>query len=183
MRLPSAGASPASLGKLAQFVAIALTIAALDQITKWAIRTNFDFGEAWSPGGLDFIRIVHLTNSGAAFGIFQGQTQLLLVTSGLGIAAILLYFFYPPMDHPLVRVALAMQLGGALGNFTDRILRGEVTDWIDVGTWPTFNLADSSITISVIALLVFLLFVDGDGPKREKKRTNLSVPPDSDAFA
>lgn len=162
--------------RTALLLAVALSVALLDQLTKWAVRANFDFGESWSPGGLGFMRIVHLTNSGAAFGIFQGQTQFLVVTGIIGIAAIFLYFLFPPADHPLVRVALAMQLGGASGNLTDRVMRGEVTDWIDVGTWPTFNLADSSITVSIIALLIFLLF--DEGSKSEQKPRNLSVPPD-----
>lgn len=169
-------ASRITLQRAAVFLAIAVSVATLDQVTKWAVRANFDFGESWSPGGLGFVRIVHLTNSGAAFGIFQGQAQLLAVTSVIGIAAIVLYFLFPPADHPIVRVALAVQLGGALGNLLDRIVRGEVTDWIDVGTWPTFNLADSSITVSIVALLTLLLFVEG--PNQEQDRAKVAAPPD-----
>lgn len=147
-----------SVRKVMLFATVVLIVVVLDQATKWAVRSNFAFGEAWSPGGMDFVRIVHLTNSGAAFGIFQGEAQLVTAIGIIGIAAILFYFLFPPMDHPLLSIALAMLLGGALGNLTDRLLRGEVTDWIDVGSWPTFNLADSSITISIIAILAFLLF-------------------------
>lgn len=179
---PSSATSPANARKLAQFFGLALTVAALDQATKWVIRTYFDFGEGWSPGGVDFVRIVHLTNSGAAFGILQGETQFLIVTSVLGIAAIMLFFLYPPMDHLLVRVALAMQLGGALGNFIDRIFRGEVTDWIDVGAWPTFNLADSSITLSIFTMFAFLLLVEGsnrtEAPVRPNKEASDAGAPD-----
>jgi signal peptidase II len=104
-------------------------------------------------------------NSGAAFGILQGQTSFLIITSLLGLAAIVLYYVYPPMDHGLIRVALGMQLGGALGNLLDRLRFGEVTDFIDVGEFPTFNVADASISISIVAVLIFFLRQEATGPQ------------------
>ena len=148
------------------FFTIAAAIVALDQFTKWLVRSNLHYGEAW-PEASWFVRIIHVTNSGAAFGILQGQTPFLIVTSFLGLAAILLYYIYPPMDHGIIRLALGMQLGGAAGNLIDRVRLGEVTDFIDVGSFPTFNVADSSISISIAAvLLCFMMQETLDRPQR-----------------
>lgn len=166
----SAPAPPVRAGRWRNdliFFLIAAGIVALDQFTKWLVRSNLALYETWPNRGTDFIRIIHVTNSGAAFGILQGQTLFLIVTSLLGLAAIVLYYIYPPMDHGLIRIALGMQLGGAAGNLIDRVRMGEVTDFIDVGTFPTFNVADSSITVSIAAVLIFFLYQETDRPKRQ----------------
>jgi signal peptidase II len=142
------------------FFAIAAVIIIADQFTKSLVRANLSYGETWPENSDAFIRIIHVTNSGAAFGILQGQTPFLIVTSMLGLAAILLYYVYPPMDHGLIRIALGLQLGGAIGNFIDRVRLGEVTDFIDVGDFPTFNIADSSISISIVAVLAFFVLTE-----------------------
>jgi signal peptidase II len=61
------------------------------------------------------------------------------------------------MEHGIIRIALGMQLGGALGNFIDRVRLGEVTDFVDVGSYPTFNVGDASISISIVTVLAFFL--------------------------
>jgi signal peptidase II len=148
------------------FFAIAGLVIVLDQITKSIVRDNLRLGETWPENSDAFFRIIHVTNSGAAFGILQGQTSFLIVTGLVGLAAIVLYYIYPPMDHGLIRVALGMQLGCAAGNLIDRIRLGEVTDFIDVGTFPTFNVADSSISISITAVLIFFLLQELERPKQ-----------------
>lgn len=148
------------------FFAIAAAIIAFDQFTKWLVRSNLDKFEAW-PSYDSYIRIIHVTNSGAAFGILQGQTPFLIVTSSLGLLAILLYYVYPPMDHGLIRVALGMQLGGAVGNLIDRVRLGEVTDFVDVGSFPVFNVADSSISVSIVAVLIFFVMQDTADRRKE----------------
>lgn len=149
------------------FFLIAGAIIALDQFTKWLVRSNLRVGETWPEDSDAFVRIIHVTNSGAAFGILQGQTLFLIVTSLIGLAAIVLYYIYPPMEHGLIRIALSMQLGGALGNLIDRVRMGEVTDFVDVGSFPTFNVADSSISISIAVVLLFFLMqeVEQQHPK------------------
>jgi signal peptidase II len=151
------------------FFSIAAFVIALDQLTKWLVRSNLGVGETWPDNGTDLIRIIHVTNSGAAFGILQGQTPFLIVTSMLGLAAIVLYYIYPPMDHGVIRIALGMQLGGAIGNLIDRVRMGEVTDFIDVGSFPTFNVADSSISVSIAAVLIFFLFQGDERPPSASK--------------
>ena len=124
----------------------------------WWLNTD---GEAW-PDADWLLHIVHVTNSGAAFGILQGQTVFLIVTSILGVAAIVLYYVSPPLEHGLLRAALGLQLGGAAGNLIDRIRLGEVTDFINFEFWPAFNVADASITIGVVAILGFFLALETD---------------------
>ncbi len=153
------------------FFVIAAVIVALDQLTKSIVRANLRQYESW-PDGWELVRIHHVTNSGAAFGILQGQTSFLIITSLLGLAAIVLYYIYPPMEHGIIRVALGMQLGGALGNLIDRVRLGEVTDFVDVGTFPTFNVADSSISISITVVLIFFLFQEIDSAKRPPDRVH-----------
>jgi signal peptidase II len=97
--------------------------------------------------------------------MLQSQTLFLTVMSVVGLGAILLYFLYRPSDHPLLRFALALQLGGAIGNLIDRARYGEVTDFIKFPHWPVFNVADSAISIGVTAVVLFLLFA-GDGKPR-----------------
>jgi signal peptidase II len=98
----------------------------------------------------------------------QGKSVFLTITTMLGLAAILLYYLYPPMEHPLLLGALALQLGGALGNLTDRVRLGGVTDFIDFRHWPTFNVADSAISVGVTTIIVFFL-LDGVLWRREEK--------------
>jgi signal peptidase II len=140
----------------ALFFLVAAAVVVFDQLTKWFVRSQLGLYEAW-PDRDWFVRIIHVVNSGAAFGILQGQTPFLIVTSLVGLVAIFLYYLYPPMEHGIIRLALGMQLGGAIGNLIDRVRLGEVTDFIDVGDFPTFNVADASISVSIAAVIVFFL--------------------------
>ena len=94
------------------------------------------------------------SNSGAAFGSFQNGNPVFTV---LAIIVITLIFYYFPRIEAsdwTLRLALVLQLAGASGNLIDRLLRAKVTDFISIGTFPVFNIADSSITIGVIVLLL-----------------------------
>ena len=137
---------------------IAAVIVALDQWTKWLVRTNIPAGESWLPDSLlwlsPYARIVHWYNRGAAFGMFQQGNMVFTVLAFIVIAAII--YYYPQISHadwPL-RLAMSMQMGGALGNLIDRIRIGHVTDFISVGTFPVFNVADSSISVGCVVLLL-----------------------------
>jgi signal peptidase II len=138
------------------FFGIAAAIICLDQFTKILVRSNLELGEEWRHS-FGMLKIIYVVNSGAAFGILQGQTPFLIITSLFGLAAIVLYYVYPPMDHGLVRVALGMQLGGAAGNLIDRVRLGEVTDFVHFGSFPTFNVADASISTSIVVVLLFFM--------------------------
>ena len=164
---PSAEPVRARLRIDALFFLIAAAVFALDQLTKVIVRRALAPDEAW-PDKDWVLNIINVSNSGAAFGILQGQTVFLVVTSLVGVAAIVLYYMYPPMEHGLLRVALALQFGGAAGNLIDRVRTGEVTDFINFRYWPAFNVADSSISIGVATIFVFFLVLEGRS-RREKQ--------------
>ncbi len=146
------------------FLALAAAIIVGDLITKAIIRARLDRGDAWPDPDWN-VRIVHFTNTGAAFGILEGAGPLLIVTSVVGVALILVYLFNPGMASPLVRAGLALMLGGAIGNLIDRAGDGRVTDFIKFPEWPAFNVADSAITIGVIILIWALVTQTQTGPE------------------
>ncbi|MGH2670023.1 MAG: signal peptidase II, partial [bacterium] len=136
----------------------AAIVIALDQATKIAVRTWLDRGESWPDADWP-LRIRHVTNTGAAFGILEDQTVFLVVMAFIGLAAIYLYYRYPPFDHWVVPIAIGMMLGGASGNLLDRVRSGEVTDFIDFPRYPAFNVADSSITVGIAIIMIGYLLL------------------------
>ena len=116
--------------RLLLFWGAAAAVIALDQISKAIIRSSLERGESWPDPDWP-VRIRYVTNTGAAFGILQDQTSFLIVMALVGLAAIYLYYRYPPLEHGVVPIAIGMMLGGAAGNLIDRIRLGRVTDFID----------------------------------------------------
>jgi signal peptidase II len=142
------------------FLLIGLLILVIDQLSKIWIRTNLSEGQTLFE--LGFFRIAHVSNTGAAFGLFQGHSFALTVVAIVAIAVVLvcgLYIsrFFPWLDSRLSRLSLGLLLGGTMGNLVDRISLGHVTDFIDFGYWPAFNVADASVTIGVIIFAYSLL--------------------------
>lgn len=139
-------------------VLISGVIIVLDQWTKWWVRTNLSFQESWAPWPwlYPYARVVHWRNTGVAFGMFQNLGDVFLVLSALVSLGILYFFPRVPRRDTYLRFALALQLGGAVGNLIDRISRGYVTDFISIGKFAVFNVADSSISIGVAILLIGL---------------------------
>jgi signal peptidase II len=138
--------------------ALVIGVVVVDQLTKtWAVRELAD-GPVELVGDVAF-RLSR--NSGGAFSLFQGFTPLLAVLA-IVLAVVLVRALQRTRD-PLVLVALALILGGAIGNLIDRIarspsfLRGEVVDFVDVGRFPVFNVADSAITIGAVLLFIAAL--------------------------
>lgn len=169
--LESEGAAPPSNGGTRRgpsarawfvFLSVATLVIICDQISKRLIDSHLALYQSW-PSDSWPVHLVHVSNTGAAFSILQDQTVFLTVTSVLGLGAILLFFFYPPFDHPWLRFALGLQLGGAIGNLVDRVWRGSVTDFIQFPRYPAFNVADSSIVIGVGILIWFLFFGENQG--------------------
>jgi signal peptidase II len=146
------------------------TIILLDQITKAIVRSTLLQGEVWSPWPwlMPYARIVHWYNTGVAFGLLQGQNLIFTILAVI-IAAAIVYYFpkFSEEDWPL-RLALALQFGGAIGNLIDRITLGHVTDFISVGNFAVFNIADASITIGVGVMILGIWWKD----KQESKHTN-----------
>jgi signal peptidase II len=140
-------------------VAVA-TIVALDQLTKsWAVSALAD-GPKSVVG--DTITLELARNSGSAFSGFQRYTPVLAVLA-IGITVVLVRTMQRTTDKWVI-VGLTLVLGGALGNLTDRLvrspgfLRGHVVDFISVGWWPVFNIADSCVTVGAVVLIVRTLF-------------------------
>jgi signal peptidase II len=143
-------------------LAIATSVVLLDQWTKELVRSNLQVGEVWSPWDAltPYIRIVHWKNSGAAFGILQGFGGIFMILAIVVAGLIFVYFPQVPQRDWSLRLALGLQLGGALGNLIDRLMQGYVTDFISVGTFPVFNIADSSISIGVVVLALGIWLQD-----------------------
>lgn len=140
------------------FWGAATIVIALDQATKIAVRTGLDRGESWPDADWP-VRLRHVTNTGAAFGILEDQTLFLIVMAFIGLGAIYLYYRYPPFDHWVVPIAIGMLLGGASGNLLDRVRAGEVTDFIDFTRFPAFNVADSSINVGIAIIIIGYLLL------------------------
>ncbi len=136
------------------------TIVLLDQLTKHWVRANLAYTEVFHPEWWlsQYVRIVHWQNTGAAFGLFQDMSLVFTVLAFVVTGVILYYFPRVPPEDWLIRLAMGMQMGGALGNLVNRLTHGgTVTDWISVGNFPVFNVADASISVGV-AILFFALW-------------------------
>lgn len=146
---------------------IAAVIILLDQFTKWLVRSNLSFGDSWIPiQTLPFIRIVYWRNTGVAFGMLQGMNLVFIFLAALVAAALIWYYPSIPREDSLIRLALSLELGGALGNLVDRIRFGHVIDFVSVGNFPVFNVADSCITVGIFVLLLGIWIQE----RREKKK-------------
>lgn len=142
--------------------AIALLGITVDQLTKWWIQSNFYLGQSVPETG--FFRLTYAQNTGAAFSIFHGQVSILGVISALGTILILVYIFYisrrfPFLETRINKVSLGLILAGVVGNGIDRLWLRYVRDFIDIGPWPIFNVADSCTTVGVIMFAVSILFL------------------------
>ena len=136
---------------------VAGVIVALDQWTKWLVKTGLpNPGDFWSPWPwlTPYARIIHWTNTGAAFGMFQSFGDVFTILSIIVSLAIIYYFPQVPSSEWPLRLAMGMQLGGALGNLVDRLNQGHVTDFISVGNFAVFNVADASISTGVAVLVI-----------------------------
>ncbi len=137
-------------------------IVALDQISKAWIRSSLPLGAAWSPWEwlTPYARLVHWYNTGSAFGMWQGYGRVFAVLAVLVSLAILYWFPRIPRQEWVLRLAVILQLAGALGNLIDRLTIGHVTDFISVGTFPVLNVADASLSVGA-GLLLLSIFLQG----------------------
>jgi signal peptidase II len=106
------------------------------------------------------LRLIFVRNTGSAFGMFQGSSDILKIVAVVAILLLGLYYARAAARDWVMALALGLQVGGALGNIVDRFRHGYVVDWIDFPRFPTFNIADSAITVGVILLIYVLLFRD-----------------------
>ena len=148
---------------------VLLPLAALvflaDQFSKSLVREFLALRESIPAEG--FFRISHTYNTGSAFGLFQGQNSPLILASLIGVTVLVLIYYSQRRPTLLLRLSLGLQLGGAAGNLLDRVLLGRVTDFLDVGAWPIFNVADASIVTGLV-LLGWIFVTGGREAKREE---------------
>jgi signal peptidase II len=163
---------------------IAAIIILLDQLTKYLVRTNLHVGNVLLPDLwlTQYARIVNIKNTGAAFGMFQSLGGVFTVLSFVVSLVILYYFPQVPNEDKLLRLAMGLLLGGAVGNLIDRLFQGHVTDFISIWIFPVFNLADLSITTGVIILFLGMWWQERhklshpDLPSDEKKDSTQQTP-------
>nr|WP_263623398.1 signal peptidase II [Bacillus infantis] len=139
---------------------IALFVIALDQLTKWLIVKNMELGES-IPVIENFLYITSHRNRGAAWGILEGQMWFFYVITVAVIIGIVYYIKTAAKGKRLLGIALGLMLGGAIGNFIDRVFRKEVVDFVNTYIFgydfPVFNVADSSLVVGVIILMIQML--------------------------
>jgi len=162
---------------------VAGIIIVFDQISKAYIRANFVEGvDMWAPWPwlLPYARIIYVTNTGVAFGMFKNMGLVFAILACIVSMAIIYYYPRIPAHDWMLRLALGFQLAGALGNLIDRILfQGRVTDFISVGDFPVWNVADSSITIGVGILLLGIWMQE----RRQKQEMSARVSQVADSTA
>jgi signal peptidase II len=148
---------------------VAVVVFALDRITKIVVESRVPPGSSVDVVG-QWVRVSHVTNSGAAFGLLPERTTLLSILSVVAVLAIVFYYRRLAADSRLIAATLGMQLGGAFGNLVDRVGQGYVVDFVDVGIpggvrfWA-FNVADSSIVVGIIAVTALLWWQERRQPR------------------
>ncbi len=149
-------------GGFGRAVALAAAVIVLDRLTKHAVVTGIAVGDVHKF--LPAVQLVHVSNSGVAFGFFAGGGVLVLALTLIALVALLVYFGRRP-QRPWLWLPVGLLVGGALGNLIDRLVNGSVTDFIKLPLWPAFNCADMAITFGVLALLYVL-----EGPRSGEGR-------------
>lgn len=150
---------------------IALFVVLLDQFTKWLIVMNMELGDRITIINNLFYITSH-RNRGAAWGMLEGQMWLFYIITVIVVSGIIYYMEKHAKGKPLFQISLAFILGGAIGNFIDRLFRKEVVDFLDTYIFtydfPIFNIADSALTIGVIMLFIQMFLEE----RKEKEKAN-----------
>ena len=146
------------LRNYAEMAVIAALVFIVDQLSKLWIRNNLALRETITPIPAigSWFRIIHWKNTGIAFGLFQGNGWILTAVGIVIVIGIIIYSSQMASGPAFWRTAMAMELGGALGNLADRLnpKLGYVVDFIWIGNFPVFNLADAAIVIGALILVI-----------------------------
>lgn len=157
-----------------KFYGLAAFVILIDQWTKWLVVKNMELGEriaVWDP----WLGILSHRNRGAAWGILEGQMWLFTIITIAVIIGIVYFYHTEAKGKPLYQFSLMLLLGGAIGNFIDRIFRGEVVDFADTFIpvinyhFPIFNIADAALTIAVVMLFIAIMLEERTEKKKVKK--------------
>ena len=171
---PTNASPPKKISPFPSILGIAAIIFALDQASKFLVVKNIPLHESWSlsPALARIFKFTYITNTGAAFGMFPQLSSIFMIIAIVVIIAIVIFHNQLPTSNLWIRISLGLQLGGAMGNLLDRIIHGFVVDFVDIGFWPIFNLADLSIVVGVL-ILSYHLWNEEDTSDKKMDR----VPP------
>ncbi|OEH91188.1 signal peptidase II [Bacillus solimangrovi] len=157
-----------------RYYVAALLVILIDQITKWLVLTKMSLGQS-IPVIDGFFFLTSHRNRGAAWGILEGQMWFFYIVTIAVIIGVVVYIEKVKKTERLLSWALALILGGAIGNFIDRLFRKEVVDFIDIYffhkeklpiyNYPIFNVADSALVVGVIIIFIYSLLES----KKEKR--------------
>lgn len=151
---------------------LAIFLIAMDQLTKYIIVKTMHIGDSISVVG-DILEITSHRNHGAAWGMLQNQMTFFYIITVIVLIAIAFFYYKEASYNPIMQLGLTLIFAGAIGNFIDRLFRGNVVDFIDTKIinydFPIFNVADACLTIGVIVLLYEMLF----NQKEEKRNENI----------
>lgn len=139
---------------------ITIVILLLDQITKFIVASSMRVGDSFNVIP-NFLNITSHRNNGAAWGILSGKMSFFYIITIIILIVLIIFYIKEAKQHLLMQVAISLLFAGALGNFIDRVLHGEVVDFVDTNifgyNFPIFNVADSSLTIGVLLIVIALL--------------------------
>ncbi|KKD22134.1 signal peptidase II [Staphylococcus cohnii subsp. cohnii] len=139
---------------------ITIVILILDQITKFIITKTMQIGDSFEVIP-NFLSITSHRNNGAAWGILSGKMAFFYIITVIILIILIVFFIKEAKHNLLMQIAISLLFAGALGNFIDRVLNGEVVDFVDTYifsyNFPIFNVADSSLTIGVVLVIIALL--------------------------
>lgn len=146
-------------------------------MTKYLVLKYIPLEGSWPflPGLARLFKITFIQNTGAAFGMFPQMGTVLMGIAVVVVIAILQFHRHLPVENIWIRLSLGLQLGGAMGNLLDRIIHGYVVDFVDIGFWPIFNLADSAIVIGV-TILAYLLWDEDDPAEKRQQPADEAAP-------
>jgi signal peptidase II len=156
------------------FLATAAIIISFDQLTKFWVKATIALGDSIPTTG--FFRLTHVENTGASFGMFQNTARPLAVVSAIGACILLWLGLYFSRRISLLGWTsslffLGLMLGGTLGNFIDRAFIGRVTDFLKMGPWPDYNIADSAVVVGGLLMAFNLLRYTSAESARDKNPT------------
>lgn len=138
------------------FLLVIVGVLTVDQLTKYIVQSNMIEGQSM-PVINGIFHLTYVRNPGAAFGIFPDRTSFFILVTLLVILMVVIFYRQIPREKLLMRIALGLMVGGALGNLLDRLRLGKVVDFFDFQVWPVFNIADMAVVVGVGILILELL--------------------------
>lgn len=168
----------ASWKQMAVVLVVALVVILLDQASKRFIEANVVYNTSWMPLEwlAPFFKITHIGNTGIAFGMFSEGGMIFALVAMVVTGAILYFAYTLPSGYMAMRIILGVILGGAIGNMIDRLRQGYVTDFLDFGPWPVFNVADMAVVFGAIALAILMFHEERQLKAAEKEAERANSP-------